>query len=466
MVKSQGKKPSSAVPLDVSGHRDPILDSINEGVFTVDRSWRITSFNRAAEKITGIGREQAIGQRCSEVFRANICEGACALKRTLSTGEPVVNAMVYVVDAAGDRIPIKISSAVLHDRGGKVIGGVETFQDLRQIEALRKKLEAKHSFADIVGKSAAITQLFDVLPQIAESDATVLIQGPSGTGKELFARALHQLSARRKKRFVAINCGALPDTLLESELFGHKAGAFTGAKQDKPGRFMLADRGTLLLDEIGDVSPAMQVRLLRVLQEKTFEPLGSSESVRVDVRVVAATNKDLRRLVQDGSFREDLFYRIHVVRLEVPPLRDRREDIPVLVEHFIAQFNRLHGKDVAGPSPEALALLMAHDFPGNVRELENAIEHAFVLCHDGLIEPRHLPSELRHEPTFGMGPRRGASLRAIEKDLIRDVLKRHGGNRSLAAAELGINPSTLYRKIKQLRIDLPAHDGRTRQTSR
>jgi PAS domain S-box-containing protein len=451
--------------MPAGSQRDPILDSINEGVFTVDLGWRITSFNRAAERITGIGREHAIGHRCSEVLRANICEDACAMKETLSTGRPTVNATVFVVDGSGDRIPIKVSTGVLHDDDGQVIGGVESFQDLRQVEALRNKLRDKHTFADIVGKSAAMSQLFDILPQIADSEATVLIQGASGTGKELFARAIHQLSSRARKRFVAVSCCALPDTLLESELFGYKAGAFTDARRDKPGRFALAQGGTLFLDEIGDISPAMQVRLLRVLQERTYEPLGSVEPVRTNARVIAATNKDLATLVKEGTFREDLYYRIHVIHIDIPPLSQRREDIPLLVDHFVAAHNRMHGREVTGVTPEAYSLLMEHEFPGNVRELQNALEHAFVLCHSGMIQPPHLPSYLRQpsarDVASGTG---GMNLKNAERVLIRAALRKHDGNRRLASRELGIDPSTLYRKIRQLGIEVPARDGRNRRT--
>ena len=298
-------------------------------------------------------------------------------------------------------------------------------------------------------------QVFQLLPQIAESDSTVLIEGASGTGKELFARAIHNLSRRREKRFVALNCAALPDTLLESELFGYKAGAFTDARQDKPGRFALADGGTLLLDEIGDISPAMQVRLLRVLQERVYEPLGSVEPVKTDVRIIAATNKDLGKLVRKGIFREDLFYRIHVIRLALPNLRDRREDIPLLIEHFIAKFNRLQGKDVVGVSDEVLARLMEHDYPGNVRELENVIEHAFVLCRGALIELAHLPPQLRGATEATSPNIAGMTLEAMERFVIADALRRNDGNRAAAARQLGINPSTLFRKLKSLGIDPP-----------
>src|SRR5579875_62503 len=428
---------------------DPILDSINEGVFTVDPDWRITAFNRAAEQITGVPRQDAIGRVCCEVFRASISEGSCALRRTFSSGKPVVSATANIIDANGKRIPIRISTAFLRDQDGKVIGGVETFQDPSHVEQLRKELEARYHFEDIVGRSPAMRNLFDIVPQIAASQSTVLIEGESGTGKELFARALHNLSPRSKKGFVAVNCAALPDTLLESELFGYKAGAFTDARRDKPGRFVLADGGTLFLDEIGDVSPAMQVRLLRVLQERSVEPLGATEPVKVNVRVIAATNKDLAQLVREGRFRDDLFYRIRVIHLKIPALRERREDIPLLIDHLIAKFNRLQGKDIAGVSQEVLVRLMDHNYPGNVRELENILEQAFVLCRGGLIELQHLPAELR--PAAAVPSPAGAmNLRLAEQHLIKTALQRNHGNRRRTAQELGIDPSTLYRKMKAL----------------
>jgi PAS domain S-box-containing protein len=441
---------------------DVILDSIADGVFTVDEKWKITSFNRAAEGITGVLATEAIGQRCCDVFRASICEGQCALKETLQSTQAIVNKTIYIVNAKGQRIPISISTAVLKDAEGNAIGGVETFRDLSVVEGLRKELHEKYTVADIIGRSHAMQQLFDILPQIAASDSTVLIAGASGTGKELFARAIHNLSPRSDKRFVAINCGALPDTLLESELFGYEAGAFTDARRDKPGRFAIADGGTILLDEIGDISAAMQARLLRVLQERVVEPLGSVQPVEVEVRVIGASNKDLAKLVQKGSFREDLFYRINVVRLELPALRDRREDIPLLVEHFIDKFNRLQNKDVTGVSEQAQAVLMDHDYPGNVRELENIIEHAFVLCRGGLIELGHFPPPLRRqEKAESLPSEGGADLKSLEAMHIAAAIRRHGGNRKAAAKELGIHASTLFRKISSLGIELPAADGRS-----
>lgn len=442
---------------------DPILDSINEGVFTVDHDWRISAFNRAAERITGVRKQDALGRQCCDVFRASICEGSCALRRTLSSGKPVVGATANIIDASGKRIPIRISTALLRGQDGAIIGGVETFQDLSHVEQLRKELEARYTFEDIVGRSPAMRSLFDIVPQIAASHSTVLIEGESGTGKELFARAIHNLSPRSKKRFVAVNCAALPDALLESELFGYKAGAFTDARKDKPGRFALADGGTIFLDEIGDVSQAMQVRLLRVLQERCVEPLGSTESIKVNVRVVAATNKDLAQLVRAGKFREDLFYRIRVIYLKIPPLRERREDIPFLVDHLGDKFNHLQEKNIAGVSQEVLDRLMDHDYPGNVRELENIIEQAFVLCRGELIEPQHLPIELRPPATTPAFSDAGMSIRSAQEHLIQTALERNQGNRQRTARQLGINPSTLYRKLKALGLPESAQDGSGRQ---
>ena len=339
------------------------------------------------------------------------------------------------------------------------MGGVETFRDLSAIEELKKELEHRHTFRDIVSKSHEMQKLFDILPEIAQSESTVLIEGESGTGKELFARAIHSLSPRAEGPLVTVNCGALPDTLLEAELFGYKAGAFTDARQDKPGRFALAGGGTIFLDEIGDISAAMQVRLLRVLQERIYEPLGGTESIRADVRIITATNRDLGRLVKRGDFRQDLYYRINVVKLKVPPLRERKEDIPLLVDHFIDHFNRLKSKSIAGVSPDVMAVLMQHDFPGNVRELENIIEHAFVLCRGGSVQLRHLPEELRAE----MAAERmdeSTSLDELEARFIRETLRRNGWNRAATARELGIHKTTLWRKIKRLGIELPPTDGR------
>lgn len=462
--KKYSERKSDMIIPATGEHQTTILDSINEGVFTVDLEWHIVSFNRAAEKITGIQRHAACGRTCHEVFRTTICETACALRQTMKTGKPIVNATAHIINQSGQRIPIRIATALLKDGAGRVIGGVETFQDLTLVEQLKKELHARYSFEDIIGRSPAMMSLFQILPRIAESGSTVLIEGPSGTGKELFARAIHNLSPRREKRFVAVNCGALPDTLLESELFGYKAGAFTDARKDRQGRFAIADGGTLFLDEIGDISPAMQVRLLRVLQERVIEPLGGVEPVTVDVRLIAATNKSLDKLVRAGKFREDLLYRIRVFQMKIPPLQQRREDIPLLVEHVVARFNHLQDKNIQGVSDGVMARLMEHDYPGNIRELQNILEHAFVLCSGHQIELENLPPEFR---PAGMAERSeagpSATLSSMEKFLITEALRRHGGSRKRAAQVLGIDTSTLYRKIKALEIKPPPADGRNRR---
>ncbi len=431
---------------------DPILDSITEGVFTVDREWRITSFNRAAEEITGIPRARAIGQPCKDILKASICEGQCALGETMASGKPIVNRAISILDDQGRRRPVSITTALLKNADGETIGGVETFRDLTGIEKLRKELRRQYEVADIISRNHRMRDLFDVLPDIADSPSTVLIEGESGTGKELFANAIHRLSRRRKKPFVAVNCGALPDTLLESELFGYKAGAFTDAKKDKPGRFALAEGGTLFLDEIGDVSPAMQVRLLRFLQERVYEPLGSVTPMHADVRIVAATHQNLATLVKEKTFREDLYYRINIVKLEIPPLRDRLEDVPLLVEHFVDRFNARQDKAVAGVSDDALACLMAHDYPGNVRELQNLVERAFILCRGGRIEREHLPAPVCHQAATGGDGERLDSFKQMEASFLMSALRQHNWNRNATAKALGIHKTTLFRKIKALGI--------------
>jgi PAS domain S-box-containing protein len=431
-----------------------ILDSVADGVFTVDGEFRVTSFNRAAEEITGVPRDEALGRPCCEVFRASICEAQCALKKTMQSGRPMVNRSVYILRPDGERVPISVSTALLKDRQGNIMGGVETFRDLRLVEQLRAEITRQYTFADILSKNREMQRLFGILPQVAESDSTVLIEGESGTGKELFARAIHNLSSRRGKPLVTVNCGALPDTLLESEMFGYKAGAFTDARKDKPGRFALAEGGTIFLDEIGDVSPALQVRLLRVLEGKTYEPLGATESVKADVRVVAASNRSLADLVKAGTFRQDLYYRINVVKLILPPLRLRREDIPLLADHFIGRFNCLRDKEIAGVSPDALGILLAHDYPGNVRELENVIEHAFILCPGGVIRPEHLPDSMRPADLSETVPP-VRTLKELEARFIYEALRRNGWNRLATAKELGVHKTTLWRRMRQLGLQVP-----------
>ena len=433
-----------------------ILDSTADGVFTVDCDWRITSFNRAAEIITGITREDAIGSTCRDVFHSNICDSNCLLRQSIRDDKPITNRSIYIINSNEDQIPISISAAPLKDEDGNIIGGIETFRDQTEVTELRKQLKKQYSYQDIISKSPSIQKIFDILPDIAVSDSTVLIQGNSGTGKELFARAIHNLSNRKDKPLVVVNSGALPDTLLESELFGYKAGAFTDAKKDKLGRFALAEGGTAFLDEIGDVSPALQIRLLRVLQEKTYEPLGATESIKSNVRIVTATNKNLKTLVKKGLFREDLYYRLNVVSIQLPTLKERKEDIPLLIDHFINRFNKLKNKNVTGISDEVLTILMNHDFPGNIRELENIIEYSFILCRDQTIQVSHLPEPFKEKYiSLADNTSAGLTLTAIQKRAIEGALIRNNWKKMATARELNVDKGTLRRMIKRLEIKEP-----------
>jgi PAS domain S-box-containing protein len=429
-----------------------ILNSIADGVFTTDNDGKISFMNKAAEEITGFSEKEAIGHHCFDIFRADICQSRCALKETLKTKKEIINLPATILKKGGQKVPISISTAVLKNERGQIIGGVETFRDLSAIEELKKELSQKYTIGDIISKNHLIHDIFNILSNIAESDSTVLIQGASGTGKELFAKAIHNISRRKTKPFVKVNCGALPDTLLESELFGYVRGAFTDAKKDKPGRFGLANEGTIFLDEVGDMSPSLQVRLLRVLQEKEYEPLGSTSPRKTDVRIIAATNKDLSNLVSEGKFRDDLFYRLNVVKINLPPLSQRREDIPLLIDAFIQKFNAKMGKQIVGVSDQALRLLLKHDYPGNVRELENIIEHAFVLCGGNRINVDCLPRELTMKQEAAdsfVSLKEEHPFEKAEAEIVKRTLEKNRGSRVKAAQELGVSRATLWRKIKR-----------------
>ena len=429
-----------------------ILDSIADGVFTIDKELNITSFNRAASRITGMNHEDALGRKCFNIFHADICHAGCALKQTLASGKEFIDVPVKIMNHEGNIIPISISTALLKDEKGNIIGGVETFRDLSAFEALKKEISRTYSMGDIIGKNHEMQLIFEILPQMAESESTILIQGESGTGKELFARAIHNLSRRRDFPFIAINCGALPENLLESELFGYKKGAFTDAKKDKPGRFALAERGTLFLDEIGDLPAPLQAKLLRVLQEREYEPLGATATVKADVRIIAATNRNLMDMVRQRLFREDLFYRLNILKIDLPPLRRRKEDITLLVNHFIKKLNLKTGKKILFVSEDVMRLLMSYDFPGNIRELENIVEHAFVMSREERMNVEHLPKEFRESfmTVAEDMPRAEANdfLRA-EEEAVRKALATNSGRRSAAAKALGIHPTTLWRKMKR-----------------
>ncbi|MCP4600457.1 MAG: PAS domain S-box protein [Proteobacteria bacterium] len=429
-----------------------IFNSISHGIFTIDSKGKITSFNRAAEEITGYRQDEAIGRPCSEVFRSDMCQ-TCPLKTSIHTGESGEDEEVTILTKSGQPLPISISTTALYEEDGRIVGGVEMFRDIRLVTELKKQLEKSFVFEDIVSKSHRMKRIFEMLPLVASSDSTVLIEGESGTGKELVARAIHNLGPRKSGPFVAINCAAVPDSLIESELFGYEKGAFTDAKKDKPGRFARAEGGTLLLDEIGELSAQMQAKLLRVLQEREYEPLGSTETVKADVRVIASTNRTLADDVENGSFRQDLFYRLNVVQIELPPLRDRKEDISLLVQHFIDRFNILQGRRIKGCSERVMSILMRYGFPGNIRELENAIEHAFVICIDTTIQvddlPRHILNKVGLEDKQSVPP---LPLEDAEMQAISSALEKNEFNRTQTAQELGISRNTLWRKMKKYGI--------------
>ncbi|MBI5017899.1 MAG: sigma 54-interacting transcriptional regulator [Deltaproteobacteria bacterium] len=428
-------------------HLATILDSVADGVFTVDCEMRVTSFNRAAEEITGFPRREALGQPCCEIFRTAVCFTQCPVREAIETGRSVPPREIDILDRSNREVPISVSAAALRDDTGALLGGVETFRDLSQVHALKREVEGKHSFRELVSRSPAMRRLFDVIPEVAASEATVLLQGESGTGKELFARALHDLSPRGRGPLVVVNCGALPESLLEVELFGAKRGAYTGAVEDRVGRLDRAKGGTLFLDEIGDLPLPLQVKLLRVLENREFQPLGSGKTRVADVRFLAATHRDLDAMVRAGTFRQDLFFRVNVVPLSIPPLRDRPEDVPLLLDMALDRFSRVSAKRIRGFSPGALRLLLAHPYPGNVRELLNLVERAVILCRGPEIRPEHLPPSVSERGSAALqGPARNVPA---GPEAVADALARHGGNRTRAARDLGVNRTTLWRWEKQ-----------------
>lgn len=433
-----------------------ILNSISEGVMTLDKDWRIASWNRAAERITGFHREEALGQECMKLLRTALCGDDCPVDRALSCGHPYHDIEVAMRNKRNEVVHLLVNAAPLYDAQGHIIGGLETFRDVSQSHWMREELQRHYGYRNIVGNSDAMKKVYEVLASLVNTDTTVLIQGESGTGKELASRALHFYGPRKDKSFVAINCSALPEGILESELFGHAKGAFTGAIRNHMGKLELANGGTLFLDEIGEISQATQVKLLRVLEEREFQRVGDNRSIKVDIRLITATNKDLYKKVLDGSFRDDLYYRISVFPLHLPPLRDRVEDIPLLVGHFIKKFNKQMGKSIQGIANRVLEILEDYSWPGNIRELSNAIEHAFVHCKGSLIHPADLPQNIVSAAPAAMKRRPAKAqekLDLVERELIVKALAAAGGKKSLTARRLGMSRATLWRKMEKYRID-------------
>ena len=435
-----------------------ILDNLDIGVLTVDRGGHIAFFNNTAETITGFSRGDVLGKSCSTVFGKTTSPGMLLFNETIADGQARSSSEGELRTRDGQIIPVRANFMALKNEDGRIVGGLATISDLSLKYQFNSQIKGRYTFYDMVGKDPANQKIFEIIPVVAASDATILIEGPTGTGKDVLAKVVHNASSRSKKPLVKVNCAALPDNLLESEMFGYVKGAFTGADNDKPGRFQDADLGTIFLEEIGDLPLSLQAKLLRVLEDKEFYPLGSRKTTKVDVRIISATNRNLGQLVQERRFREDLFYRLNVMRLELPPLRDRRGDIPLLISHILKRLRVTRDTRVEKFSNDAMDVLLNYNFPGNVRELENIIEHALIVCRDEIIERHHLPLALQQgilrslpvDETSSPGDAVGLS----EKNMIMDMLQRYSWNRGKTAAALNINRTTLWRKIKKYNISL------------
>ena len=420
-----------------------ILDSLMEGIIAHDKERRILFFNRAAEKITGYDREEVLGRDCHDAFGSPFCGGRCSF-----CGEPPnswtnVDYPLNLVTKEGSSRRIEMSVTGMTDETGCFTGVLAAFRDVTDLIGLQIRLGQITSFAGIIGQDHKMLQIFEQIRELATNDYPVHIMGETGTGKELVAAAIHNESRRGGGPFVPINCGALPEGVLESELFGHVKGAFSGAIRDKKGRFELADGGTIFLDEVVDLTKSMQVKLLRVLQEGTFERVGGEKTVSVDVRVISAANRDLKREVERKNFREDLYYRLNVVPVELPPLRTRKNDIPLLAEEFLRQASE-QGQKTAGLSKKALSMMMDYLWPGNVRELQNALHYALVKCKGRLIRPEDLPMELKSRRSSRRGP-----TRKRNPEMVQAALDLTGGNKAKAARHLGVGRATLYRFFEE-----------------
>jgi PAS domain S-box-containing protein len=455
--------PIEKVSLEKENLMMAILDTINDGVVTIDFNMRITSFNRAAERITGFSTKEAIGKPCMDIFCAGVnidrakCIADCTMKMAVAEGKPVTRKK-KIVNKTGDLLTISSTATILYDLNGHPIGGMSTFVDITAFEKLKEECQGRqYILGNIVGKSSKMMEIYEFIDSISESRANVLIQGETGTGKGLIANAVHFSSIHRKGPFVHVNCASLPENLLESELFGHVRGAFTGAINDHQGRLELAQGGTLFLDEIGELSPSMQAKLLKVVEEKQFERVGGTKTIKVDVRIISASNKDLEKAIKSDAFREDLYYRLNVIPIYLPPLRDRIEDIPFLVEHFVEKLNTKTKREIKGVTTGVLNLFVKYDWPGNIRELENALEYAFVPCKQNYIDIYHLPPACRllnekianaalANPTSSSDEN---SSKPVDLNRLLKTLEECRWNKIEAAKRLNLSRTTLWRIMKK-----------------
>lgn len=429
-----------------------ILENLDIGIFTVNKGGHITFLNAEAERITGYHRQQILGKPCSALFLENDSPDICLLKESIADGRTRICPSGRITISSGRSIPVRASYMALHNEKGSIVGGLATFHDLTEVHQLKKAITERYTFQDMIGKDPSMQKIFEMARVVAMSDATVLIEGPTGTGKDLLAKIIHSIGRRSAKPFIKVNCAALPDTLLESEMFGYVKGAFTGAFQNKPGRFQQADGGTIFLDEIGDLPLTLQAKLLRVLEDKDFYPLGSRHPVTVDVRIISATNRGLDKLVEERLFREDLFYRLNVMRIELPALKNRKSDIPLLIQQSMGKLCPPDKGQPRGISDQAMDILLNYDYPGNIRELENILEHALIVGQSGMILPHHLPDYLQQYRAVRYPSARIEPLPDAERQKILQALENHDGNRALAAKSLQMNRSTLWRKMKRFQI--------------
>ena len=445
-----------------------LLNAVPVGVLILDRERRVVFCNRAVEAMTGLPAPSAVGLACHNVMRHKACLIGCPALGS-EQGDKSVCIESDLINRDRKRVPARLTLSALKDEEGGFAGYVETVEDLSLLKAYDQKTSRAYSFGNIIGQSGEMEKLFAILPVIAHSDSSVLITGETGTGKDMLAEAIHQVSDRAKGPFIKINCGALPETLLESELFGHTKGAFTGAVENKQGRFHLAHNGTLYLTEIGDLPLQLQVKLLTFLDDKVVYPLGGTKGFQANVRIIAATHRNLEQMVKEGRFRQDLFFRLNVLNLRIPALRQRQGDTRILLDHFLAVFTQKLGRAISGYAPKALKILLGYAYPGNVRELRNIVEYAVNICQEDKIAPSHLPSYLSEAPAHEAAapieliqPRTVAKTEqnasddtwpALEKRMISDALVTARGSRSRAAAALGWSRSTLWRKIKQHQLE-------------
>ena len=450
-----------------------LTDEIPLGLVVLDTDRRIVLINRAFEALSGFSMGDASGLSCFNIMRSRLCVQKCPLKEMDANSETVC-VESDMINRERERIPVLISLSPIKDTEGNLTGYLETVEDLRPLKEVDAEIQQAYGFRHIIGKSREMTRLFQTVPLVAQNDSAVLITGETGTGKDMLAEAIHQASNRAKGPFVKINCGALPETLLESELFGHQKGAFTGAVENKPGRFRLAHNGTLYLTEVGDLPLALQVKLLTFLDDKVVYPLGSTKGFQANVRVITATHRHLEMMVKERTFREDLLFRLNVVRLHLPPLRERGDDIRLILDHFLNIFASRFRKDIKNVTKKALKILLDYSFPGNVRELRNIVEYAVNICPKDQIQPAHLPAYLL-DPKSPSAPVELEEARtsewpvslvksntetgeqrtwaSMERDIIMEALVKAGGRRNRAAEILGWGRSTLWRKMKQYKID-------------